>query len=162
MAHKAPTYSCVCVCVCMSVNFSHLAWHEQGPQHQQQQPQRQQPNFPNTTATMHTRSHRAPDSGTEDVSINAQGLSGTDGFIFSGFATGSRTGWRVLSCDINGDGRADIVTSAPWASAYSGRDTWANTGHVYVVFGIASGTAWPSRVASDTGPWLHCLRGGCQ
>jgi hypothetical protein len=74
-------------------------------------------------------------------------INGTDGFRLDGISAGGGwTGWAVAAGDVNGDGYADIVTSAIAANN--------SAGYVYVVFGGPTrkgGTAWGSNTLLNTG-----------
>jgi hypothetical protein len=62
-------------------------------------------------------------------------LSAAQGFIIQGDAPGDIAGRSVASAgDVNGDGFADVIVSAPW-----GDDGGTSAGEAYVVFGGAGG-----------------------
>ncbi|WP_133176139.1 S-layer family protein, partial [Limnohabitans sp. Rim28] len=78
---------------------------------------------------------------------------GYGGFVVNGAAAGDELGSRVTSVgDVNGDGFADFVVSAPFADASA-----SGTGRAYVVFGKAGTT--PVNVAdlatAQTGFAIH-------
>jgi Ca2+-binding RTX toxin-like protein len=65
------------------------------------------------------------------ANIDLSTLNGTTGFKLSGVAAGDRSGFSVASAgDVNGDGLADLIVGAHYASP---------NGVSYVVFGKASG-----------------------
>ena len=69
------------------------------------------------------------------ANMSLASLDGSTGFRLSGPAADDQTGGSVASAgDINGDGYADLVIGAPFASANG-----AASGAAYVVFGKASG-----------------------
>jgi VCBS repeat-containing protein len=74
----------------------------------------------------------ADSSGRQVIDLTS--LSAADGFIIQGDAA-DRAGHSVASAgDVNGDGHADLIVSAP-----DGDDGAENAGEAYVVFGKASG-----------------------
>jgi hypothetical protein len=72
-----------------------------------------------------------------DISISAASLSGTDGFTFQGQSDRSKAGRAVITCDVNGDGYADVLVGAT-----------DGLGLVYVLFGKASG--WPAKISAGS------------
>ena len=67
--------------------------------------------------------------------IDLTALSASAGFIIKGDAVGAYAGWSVSSAgDVNGDGFADLIVGAPYAS-----DGGIRAGEAFVVFGKASG-----------------------
>ncbi|MGE0113185.1 beta strand repeat-containing protein [Aquabacterium sp.] len=63
---------------------------------------------------------------------------GVGGFVINGEAAGDRSGMRVSSAgDVNGDGLADVIVTAPSADTSAGIDA----GKSYVVFGNSNTTA---------------------
>jgi len=65
-------------------------------------------------------------------SLNLSDLNGSNGFVINGSASGDRSGWSVSNAgDINGDGIADLIIGANFASPNG--NTLA--GASYVVFG---------------------------
>ncbi|MBW4681149.1 MAG: FG-GAP repeat protein [Microcoleus vaginatus WJT46-NPBG5] len=68
---------------------------------------------------------------TQTVELNALG---TGGFVINGINNGDNAGWSVSGAgDVNGDGLADLIVGAPYASALRGQS--------YVVFGKADAEA---------------------
>jgi hypothetical protein len=61
-------------------------------------------------------------------------LNGFNGFTLNGVAVNDRASWSLVSADINGDGRPDMLIGADYASP-GGR---SNAGSVFVVFGQGS------------------------
>jgi hypothetical protein len=84
-------------------------------------------------------------SGTA-TALNAAFLNGTNGVQFNGAAAGDVTGYSVTAGDVNGDGKADIIISAPDATV--GGQTYA--GKVYVVFGKAAGWSGTATTLNPT------------
>ncbi|NJL39983.1 MAG: hypothetical protein HC899_26930 [Leptolyngbyaceae cyanobacterium SM1_4_3] len=78
--------------------------------------------------------------------------SGTGGFVINGEAVDNFSGRSVSGAgDVNGDGLADLIVGAPFASPSSG----VGAGRSYVVFGRANGSAVNlSTVASGTGGFV--------
>jgi Ca2+-binding RTX toxin-like protein len=71
------------------------------------------------------------------ANIDLSSLDGTTGFKLSGVVAFDENGFAVASAgDVNGDGFADVIVGAPFASANS-----TYSGASYVVFGKASGFA---------------------
>ncbi|PUE22712.1 hypothetical protein B9Z39_16920, partial [Limnohabitans sp. JirII-29] len=65
---------------------------------------------------------------------------GTGGFVINGQASGDLSGFSVASAgDVNGDGLADLLVSAPVSST---------GGRSYVIFGATDGT-WANKTAVD-------------
>lgn len=63
------------------------------------------------------------------ASADVVGMPPRAGFVAVGAAPGDKTGWSASGAgDVNGDGRDDIVVSAPWAASQAGE--------TYVVFGF--------------------------
>ena len=80
-------------------------------------------------------------SGTA-TTLNGTFLNGTNGAELDGAATGIYAGDYIAAGDINGDGKADLLISAPYASPTEG----SQAGSVYVYFGKKSG--WPTTAFS--------------
>jgi hypothetical protein len=80
-----------------------------------------------------------------DISISASTFSGTDGFIFQGPGGGTKAGRAVTTCDINGDGFADVLVGAP-----------VQVGVVYVIFGKAA-SEWPATIIGPSGHGLKLV-----
>ncbi|MBE0622901.1 MAG: FG-GAP repeat protein [Burkholderiales bacterium] len=73
-----------------------------------------------------------------DPEVPLWSLDGSDGFRLTGAAAGDASGWAVSDAgDVNGDGFADVVISAVYASP-NGSSGYYETGAAYVVFGKAS------------------------
>jgi hypothetical protein len=72
-------------------------------------------------------------SGGFAADLNLSSLDGTDGFRF-GIGAYDLTGQTVRSGDVNGDGLADLIVSAP-----TGDTAVFNGGSVYVIFGDTDG-----------------------
>jgi hypothetical protein len=71
------------------------------------------------------------------ASIDLSTLNGSNGFRLDGAAAYDFSGWSVASAgDVNGDGFADVIVGAPFASPHGDE-----SGSSYVVFGKASGFA---------------------
>jgi len=71
------------------------------------------------------------------ANINLSALNGSTGFKLGGAMANDRAGTSVASAgDVNGDGFADLIVSAPYADPHG-----TNSGVSYVVFGKASGFA---------------------
>ncbi|WP_146183355.1 FG-GAP repeat protein, partial [Limnohabitans sp. JirII-29] len=70
---------------------------------------------------------------------------GSGGFVINGQASGDNSGFSVSGAgDVNGDGLADLLVSAPFSSTSAG----SNTGRSYVIFGATDGT-WANKTAVD-------------
>jgi hypothetical protein len=72
-------------------------------------------------------------------------IDGTQGFRLDGVALDNYAGYYVAAGDINGDGKADLIISAPNVQVGSN----ANAGAIYVVMGKAG--AWSSTQTLATG-----------
>jgi prepilin-type N-terminal cleavage/methylation domain-containing protein len=68
-------------------------------------------------------------------------IDGTQGFRLDGVASSDNIGYKVAAADVNGDGKADIITASPWVNSFRG--------YTYVVFGKASG--WSATTVLNTG-----------
>jgi hypothetical protein len=82
-------------------------------------------------------------AGTTRTNIDLTALAASDGFIIQGDDTGDRAGFSVASAgDINGDGFADMIVSAPFVDvgAFFGFNGKIEAGEVYVIFGKAGTT----------------------
>ena len=91
-------------------------------------------------------------TGTGAVDLNAI-ATGTGGFVINGQTAGDGSGLPVSSAgDVNGDGLADLLVGAHWASP-SGRG--ASTGKSYVVYGkTGTGAVDLNSVAAGTGGFV--------
>lgn len=70
-----------------------------------------------------------------DASLDLATLDATDGFVISGGGTSANLGAAVSTAgDINGDGRADIIVSAPSGAGPAG----SGAGQTYVILGSSS------------------------
>ncbi|MGD0664954.1 MAG: hypothetical protein ABSA17_04410 [Rhabdochlamydiaceae bacterium] len=77
-------------------------------------------------------------------SISLSSLNGTNGVVLNGENANDHCGWSVSGAgDINGDGIADLVVGAPWASA-----EWGKT---YVIFGSTAPWSSPISLSSLNG-----------
>jgi Ca2+-binding RTX toxin-like protein len=87
-------------------------------------------------------------------SINLSSLNGTAGFRLDGVAAGDSSGWSAASAgDVNGDGLADLVIGAPYASP-NGR----HSGSSYVYLSPAtSGATYRGTTLADS---LHGTSSG--
>lgn len=68
--------------------------------------------------------------------VDVTTLTGSNGFIVEGNASGDHLGESLASGDVNGDGIMDIIVGAPNAPG------GADNGNAYVIFG--GGGAWPA------------------
>jgi Ca2+-binding RTX toxin-like protein len=66
-------------------------------------------------------------AGPFPANFNIASLNGTNGFAITGNAIHGQAGFSVTTGDVNGDGLADVIVGAPFASHASGQ--------IYVVFG---------------------------
>ncbi|NJN89474.1 MAG: hypothetical protein HC878_03250 [Leptolyngbyaceae cyanobacterium SL_5_14] len=82
----------------------------------------------------------------------SQVATGAGGFVINGEAANNESGFSVSDAgDVNGDGLADLIIGAPYAS--SNNSSYA--GKSYVVFGKANGTAVNlSQVTAGTGGFV--------
>jgi VCBS repeat-containing protein len=87
-------------------------------------------------------------TGTAAVNISAI-AAGSGGFVINGQCAGDKSGESVsYAGDINGDGLADLLVSAPNGDPSS----LSNAGRIYVVFGKTTGTAVDlSAIAAGSG-----------
>ncbi|WP_199221241.1 S-layer family protein, partial [Limnohabitans sp. JirII-29] len=70
---------------------------------------------------------------------------GSGGFVINGQASGDNSGFSVSGAgDVNGDGLADLLVSAPFSSTSAG----SFAGRSYVIFGATDGT-WANKTAVD-------------
>ena len=68
------------------------------------------------------------------VTLSNNALPASEGFLINGVAAGDHAGWSVAGAgDVNGDGLADVIVGAPFASTNG-----QATGAAYVVFGRKS------------------------
>jgi hypothetical protein len=67
-------------------------------------------------------------------------INGTNGFRLDGANANEQTGWSVLSGDLNGDGRLDVITGA----RSSARGGPALSGSTYFYWGQKRTSAWPN------------------
>jgi hypothetical protein len=97
------------------------------------------------------RRQKLGESGTKY--IDASAMSGADGFVFQ--APGSGTSFRAIAtCDVNGDGYADLLVGDELANVNEGGAIVQNAGLVYLVFGKPAG--WSSTIV---GTMLNGLNG---
>ena len=80
-------------------------------------------------------------------------LTDTDAVRIDGEDVGDKTGARVVSCDVNGDGVQDLVISTPGGDGPG--NTRTETGEVYVVFGRRGRWAGPLDLAVDRYVWIY-------
>ncbi|PUE24017.1 hypothetical protein B9Z39_14770, partial [Limnohabitans sp. JirII-29] len=82
---------------------------------------------------------------------------GTGGFVINGICAGDASGYSVSGeGDVNGDGLADLLVSAPYSSTSSGN----TAGHTYLVLGTTStSTIELSNIAAGTGGFV--INGAC-
>ena len=84
--------------------------------------------------------------------ISLSNLNGTNGFVLNGQNASDQSGYSVsVAGDINGDGIADLVIGAPYASTEAGK--------TYVVFGSNAGWSSPISLSSLNGANGFVLNG---
>ncbi|WP_144052179.1 calcium-binding protein, partial [Gloeocapsa sp. PCC 73106] len=90
------------------------------------------------------------------IDLSTTTLTGTNGFVITGRASGDYAGFDVSAGDINGDGRNDLIVGAPNANPDSARTA---AGEAYVVYGRTNYTSGTIPVISLNGTNGFIARG---